>query len=420
MWSDELLGFSKELMKEWWDEIWENSQNPDTSTEEFDKKIINELPMKIYKKFIIDNEITYDYIKFLTFLNIFFSENEKIYTRYLSTLKKFYWKKTRKGKKKEEICPEFNKESIKSSYKKFIHEKKSYDGYIEKQMHLINSLEICPRNDKDFTLFMNNNSFYFLINFSLKKPYISKDDEEFYIHENPISKEKVFKIPYIRPSSWKGMIRWAALMKMLKNTKEEKNWDNALSERSHIIRIFGNEKENREDKIFEELFPGKIPDSNENKFNHDFLEYIIKKNYVNKDGLGKGRLYFYPTFFNRISLDIINPHDRETRTGTNPITMEIVPEGTEGYLKLFYFPFDLTGEDKKIVKKEMKEDLSIICNAIKILFEDYGISAKRTSGYGAVEIRKIKFKSNILSELDQIENINTLINELRRQGVGFP
>jgi len=302
------------------------------------------------------------------------------------------------------------KDTLKNYYKEEI---KIYNKYITKQSKIMDdilSVQLIESDD------IPNASFFLSTEFDLKKPYISRDDEEFYIHENPVSKEKVFKIPYIRPSSWKGMIRWAALMNLLKNMKEKKNRGECLTRRSQIIRIFGNEKENRENRIFEELFPEKLLGTNENKFNHDFLEYIIKKNYVNKDGLGKGRLYFYPTFFGKISLDIINPHDREIRIGRNPITMEIVPEGKNRCLKLLYFPFDLLGEDKEIVKKEMKEDLLIICNALKLLFEEYGISAKRTSGYGAAEITKVTFESKALSELRDIADLDQLIKKIKSSG----
>jgi len=305
------------------------------------------------------------------------------------------------------------KKKLKNDYKKEI---KNYNYYISDQLKFMKNVLHSQLIESNVIM---NISFFLSITFTLKKPFISRDDEEFYIHENPVSKEKVFKIPYIRPSSWKGMMRWAALMNLLKNMKEKKNRGECLNRRSQIIRIFGNEKENKEDRIFKELFPENLPGTDKNKFNHEFLEYIKKKNYVNKDGLGKGRLYFYPTFFNEIDLDIINPHDRKTKTGKNPITMEIVPEGTKGCLKLLYFPFNLIGEDNEIVKKEMKDDLLIICNAIELLFKEYGISAKRTSGYGAAEITKVTFESKAFPEFNQTENINTLINELKSQLVGF-
>ena len=208
-------------------------------------------------------------------------------------------------------------------------------------------------------------SFFLSIEFTLKKPFISRDDEEFYIIDNPISKEKVFKIPYIRASSWKGNLRWVT----------RKIFNDIIDDKKEI-QLFGNKK------------------TEEIKFK-------------------RGRLQFYPTFFDRIGLDIINPHDRKTKAGTVPIYFEIVPEKTQGEFSLLYVPFDLIGEDEAIV---MKEDLLLICNALKLLFEEYGISAKRTSGYGAVEITKIMFKSKTLSELRDFADLDQLIKKIKSSG----
>jgi CRISPR/Cas system CSM-associated protein Csm3 (group 7 of RAMP superfamily) len=204
------------------------------------------------------------------------------------------------------------------------------------------------------------------VKFILQKPYISKDDEEFYIHDNPVSKEKVFKVPYIRASSWKGNLLWAA-----------KIANDLCEDDEKILRIFGN-----------------------------------KKGEEDQEKLKKGRLYTYPTFFDRISLDIINPHDRETRTGKNPITLEIVPEDTEGDLYLLYVPFDKIDQDENNVKQEIKEDLLIICKAVEALLTDFGISAKRTSGYGTARIGKIKFKSELLKEFEKYTDFKGLLSQL--------
>jgi len=202
-------------------------------------------------------------------------------------------------------------------------------------------------------------SFFLSIEFTLKKPFISRDDEDFYIIDNPISKEKVFKIPYIRASSWKGNLRWVT------RKISEKDKKNTRIERQ----LFGNEK------------------TEENKFK-------------------RGRLQFYPTFFNRIGLDIINPHNRETKAGTVPIYFEMAPEKaefsentekTKGEFSLLYVPFDLIGEDEAIVMKEVRNDFDIIIESIYKLLIYYGFSAKKSSGYGVIDINE-KFTFNIIDK----------------------
>ena len=68
----------------------------------------------------------------------------------------------------------------------------------------------------------------------------------------------------------------------------------------------------------------------------------------------RGRAVFYPTFFNKISLEIINPHDRKRRAGTNPIFYEIVPEGAEGNLQVIYIPYDAVLTSTQKLKNKLK------------------------------------------------------------------
>jgi CRISPR-associated protein Cmr2 len=68
---------------------------------------------------------------------------------------------------------------------------------------------------------------------------------------------------------------------------------------------------------------------------HEKISEKIQKD--NKDSpiefqTHKGRGIFYPTYFYKLSLDVINPHDRRKRAGTQPIYYEVVTEGAEGLL----------------------------------------------------------------------------------------
>lgn len=215
-------------------------------------------------------------------------------------------------------------------------------------------------------------SFFIKITFTLKKPYLSRDDEEFYILDNPVCKDKVFKVPYVRPSSWKGALRWVA--------------KNVLKKDPRVIeRLLGNVKENE----------------------------IARQ----------GRLTLYPTFFNKIGLDIIAPHDRKTKTVKVPIQFEVVPEGAKGTFALLYAPFDLVEKDDNNIKKEVKEDLEIIKDSVKALLCEYGFSAKRTSGYGVIEdyFENGRLKTNFAGDLEFrnwkvfISVINNVVEVLKNE-----
>jgi len=178
--------------------------------------------------------------------------------------------------------------------------------------------------------------------FTLARPFRSNDDETFYIHENPVLKDVVFKIPMMRPSGWKGLLRGVMAGQF------EEGEDAPV-----ITRLFGLARDEAE--MDEEL-------SN------------------------LGRLRFYPTFFDRIDLDVINPHSRSTKAGTVPITLETVPAGAEGIFTLLYLPFDLVGQNPEQAATQVEEDLQASCQGILALMRIYGFSAKRSRGYGLAHL----------------------------------
>lgn len=115
----------------------------------------------------------------------------------------------------------------------------------------------------------------------------------------------------------------------------------------------------------------------------------------------KGRAIFYPTYFDRLSLEIINPHDRIKRAGTNPIHYEVVPQNTDGIFQLIYIPFDgVLSKEKKIVE-EVEYDIKFLTDAIKKL-ADLGIGAKTKLGWGRFEIQN----SGKVYLNGQFENLN--------------
>ena len=236
------------------------------------------------------------------------------------------------------------------------------------------------------------------ITFKLKKAYVSKDDETFYPC-NPIVKDKVFKIPMVRPSTWKGTLRYSAI-KVFEEEFDENTWK---EKRLIMIRLFGNEKE-----VIENYLNSFISSKTNKKYEEikeEFRNFLSDKGYINNDIDSKmGRVILYPTFFNEISLDVITPLDRRTRTPVKnkaPIYFELVPKGTVGKFKLLYYPFDLIskGEFDKI-EKESKEDLEFLTKALNKMFFEIGFSAKKSSGFGVIEpltTKDIEIKHNNLN-----------------------
>ncbi|RJP46225.1 MAG: hypothetical protein C4583_19255 [Anaerolineaceae bacterium] len=177
-------------------------------------------------------------------------------------------------------------------------------------------------------------SFCIQFTFKLLKPYTSRDDNQFYIVDNPIVRDKVFRLPMVRPTAWKGSLR-------------------------HALWQLGHQEE---DDQIKQLF-GTANDEQPEKGNN-------------------GRLYFYPTFFTQTSLEIINPHDRERRFGKNPILMESVPIGTDGAFTLLYTPLDRIGKAVGETRQQIFADLQLVAAGLEALFTVYGFGAKTSSGFG--------------------------------------
>lgn len=183
-------------------------------------------------------------------------------------------------------------------------------------------------------------SAYIQFRFTLARPLHSRDDEFFHILENPMMKDAVYKIPMVRASTWKGLLRSAMVAYM------------EVEETSPlVVRLFGT-----------------APDEED------------------EAGGRRGRALPYPTFFDRIDLEILNPHSRATRAGTIPVTMEVVPAGASGVFTLLYFPFDLLNEPPDRAEEEMREDLRALGEAIVLVFRVWGFSAKKSRGFGLARL----------------------------------
>jgi CRISPR-associated protein Cmr2 len=188
------------------------------------------------------------------------------------------------------------------------------------------------------------------VGFELLTPWYSKDDRVFYVMDNPVRKDRVFGMPYMAASSWKGLLRWACRMQagLQKHLRENDGKIEGWRDPDWILHLFGNEKGEEED-------------------------------------FHRGALVFYPTWFDKIGFEVINPHSRERRAGTQPIYYEVVPIGTNGTLSLLYAPWP--GMKPKAKPGEV---IPKLLEAIETLLTTYGISAKRTVGWGTAKITEWK------------------------------
>lgn len=207
-------------------------------------------------------------------------------------------------------------------------------------------------------------SFAIQIPFRLKKPYLSRDDNDFYILENPVRREKVFKVPMVTSTTWKGALR-SALRQL--GYKE----DNEIT-----VRLLGNPRKSEEAQA--------------------------------------GRLYFYPTFFSNIGFEVINPHSYETGVGRGPILMECVPLNTIGILRIIYVPFG-SPENEQERRVEVAGDMVVLAEGIKDMLVTYGFGAKTSNGYGVAEDNLASLGTLVIRAVlpEQQEHEFVLHNSLR-------
>ena len=246
--------------------------------------------------------------------------------------------------------------------------KTEYSEYIENQSKIMKDIGVWKPVIPNMEI-LPKFSWFLQFKFILEKPMISKDNEIFYIIDNPVCKEKIFKVPMYPASSWKGRLRWVA----------SKNWieyDRSAEGRLRLSLLFGDETGEEEVRGLSAYL-----DTAHHESKTQYREMLKQAFGIGSDEdmpHHAGKLYFYPTFFNHIGLEVINPHDRKTRAGTKPIYFECVRRGADGYFSLLFVPRD--NSDYSVIG--VIQDIRIILKAMADMFLLYGFGAKTSSGFG--------------------------------------
>lgn len=204
------------------------------------------------------------------------------------------------------------------------------------------------RLEPDFATLPDRSWLAFEIAFTLERPWYSKDDRPFHVLDNPLHKDRVFGVPYMAAASWKGLLRWACRMQagLHDHLAQHGGTLDRWQDPPWILHLFGNEKEE-------------------------------------KESFQRGALAFYPTWLSKIGFEVINPHSRKTRAGTQPIYYEVVSAGAKGTLRLLYAPLPSAADRDKV---KPNEAFVSFLDATECLLTTYGISAKRTAGWGTARV----------------------------------
>lgn len=264
--------------------------------------------------------------------------------------------------------------------KKITHNSSDYDNYAFQQFKImkeIGLIQLDPLLDC-----LPKGSFFLELRFTLKKPFLSADDISLYIIDNPVRKEKVFKVPMISPMSWKGNLRNTMVKIFLRDQLRLSNEEFA-KERLNLSLLFGTEKGIEDDTSLAQYIKMLKPDAH--LLYIDYLKNWFSCSEDKSIPHSAGRLRFFASFFKKIDLMVMNPHDRETNVGRNPIYIEHVPPGAKGVFRLSYIPLDLIGRKSEDIDNCIKKDMEKISKGMSKLLYEYGFSAKNTAGFGIVE-----------------------------------
>lgn len=244
-------------------------------------------------------------------------------------------------------------------------------------------------NDSNSFDWLPEFSFLLKIPFKLTKPYLSKDDNIFYMLENSLRREKVFKTPMVAASGWKGALRsamvrqlvnwWAPLDETAKI--EPANCERFVSWRIQLTKLFGTERGlDVENKKYEQY----LDQIGSKELACEFRQAVQDK--ISLSGFSSGSLNFYPTFFEKVDIEVITPHDPQTGIPiVGPIYMECVPGGTTGMLTVLYVPSGALVNDENALRSAVAEDLTLLSEGIQAMLTVYGFGAKTSSGFGTAD-----------------------------------
>ncbi len=199
------------------------------------------------------------------------------------------------------------------------------------------------------------------LQFQLLAPLLTRDDDPFYLFDNPVRKDHIFGVPHLAAASLKGLAAdafqrgfvheepWATLGNNDQTRTMRYRHDNAMAER-----LFGNASD-------------------------DSAAFASQG----------GRLHFSPVWFSHVEYLVMNPtKDDGSGIGTQPIQFEAVApideRGKPAKAEVSFFYFNPAGT-KNAEEATARADLACLVGTLAAWWPTLGLGAKRLAGYGAIE-----------------------------------
>jgi CRISPR/Cas system CMR subunit Cmr6 (Cas7 group RAMP superfamily) len=199
-----------------------------------------------------------------------------------------------------------------------------------------------------------------LLEFSLVTPLLTRDDEPFYLLDNPARKDHIFGCPFLSAAAIKGLSA-DAYQRAFPAKTDWKDLGKNDSERTHAYRL--------QDTSALRLF-GLADDGADNGETPSQI----------------GQLHFSPAWFSKIQFIVLNPRNAETARGKDPIQMEAIAPEQKSTIEVVYF--NPNGSEQIV-----REDLARWLMSIAHWWSALGLGAKRLAGYGQIKIEGVKLQT---------------------------
>jgi CRISPR/Cas system CMR subunit Cmr6 (Cas7 group RAMP superfamily) len=206
-----------------------------------------------------------------------------------------------------------------------------------------------------------------LLEFTLLTPLLTKDDDPFYLFDNPVRKDHIFGTPHIAAASLKGLS-----LDAYQRAFPSKNGVELLKEEQKKILERRHEYRQQDDHV-KRLFG--FEDDGSRAEDGSILEPS-----------NVGRLHFSPIWFKEIQFLVMNRKKPETSTGDIPIQFEAIAPQKKCVLEVVYFN---PNSDEQTVRNDLARWLAAVAEWWPAL----GLGAKRLAGYGAIQIENVTLQA---------------------------
>lgn len=199
------------------------------------------------------------------------------------------------------------------------------------------------------------------LQFQLLAPLLTRDDDPFYLFDNPVRKDHIFGAPHLAAASLKGLAADA----FQRGFPHEESWT-ALGDKDQTRTM----RYRRDNSMAERLFGNASDDPDA------FASQA-------------GRLHFSPVWFSHVEYLVMNPTRNDgSGIGTLPIHFEAVApideRGKPTRADISFFYFNPAGA-KNADEATARADLACLVGALAAWWPTLGLGAKRLAGYGAIE-----------------------------------